>query len=299
MSTRVILRSDHEGLYQERPLYCPIYECRSFIPQARIDSHGVGTCIRCTSKSCCFCGKLGVHASHLNCPVVIRILERSSRHQDFANLSRSMSGRSRWRQLGSSVYRDEHTGDASLFSLAIGLVGDAGAMINSMEGHSDRVVGRISLSANFSVSICLSSTPPTPCQPIIKLMADNTLYAQPRQHLKTSAVSKPPTHTAASPATRIESTPPELLAPYQDPRSPLEPHPIPLPAQSLALTFVSRLRAPPQPDLSPPPIPIPLLPMSTNYPTGARDLESRRLFGARCRTKIKLRFNEIGTASPC
>lgn len=158
MSTRIIIRSDHDGLYQERPLYCPIYECRSFIPQARIDSRGVGTCIRCAAQSCCFCGKLGVHANHLNCPVVIHMMEeQSSDDQDFAHLYRTMSRRGRWAEMERSVYGDGHTGATPPVSLSIGvgggLPGAADAMIGGAAGHSRGLVGRLSLSAHYPVSI--------------------------------------------------------------------------------------------------------------------------------------------------
>lgn len=76
-------------------------------------------------------------------------MERASRDQDFADLYRTMSRRGRWRGIGSSRYGDEHTGGVPLLRLSIDLGGDADAMINSMAGDSNRLVGRISLSANF------------------------------------------------------------------------------------------------------------------------------------------------------
>ncbi|KAG0634937.1 hypothetical protein HOY80DRAFT_1095874 [Tuber brumale] len=156
MPTRVIIRSDHEGLYHEHPLYCPIHECRSFIPQARIDSQGMGTCIRCAAKCCCFCGKLGVHASHLNCPVVIHMMEQSFHGEDLADLYRAMGRRGRRGGIESSANGDEHVGATPLFRLSIapgdGLASAADAMINSMAENSSGLVGRISLSANFFVS---------------------------------------------------------------------------------------------------------------------------------------------------
>ncbi|CUS14949.1 unnamed protein product [Tuber aestivum] len=147
MPTRVIIRSDHERLYHEYPLYCPIYECRSFIPQARIDSQGVRTCIRCAAKSCCFCGKLGVHASHLNCPVVIHMMEQSFHDEDLADLYRAM-GRSGGRGgIEGSANGDEHVGATTLFRLSIalgdGLASAADAMINSSTQASPEDLGGI------------------------------------------------------------------------------------------------------------------------------------------------------------
>ncbi|KAG0128098.1 hypothetical protein HOY82DRAFT_566660 [Tuber indicum] len=152
MSSRVIVRPDHEGLFQERPLYCPIYECRSFIPQARIDSRGVGTCMRCAAQSCCFCGKLGVHANHLNCPVVIHMMEAQSPDGELADLYRAMIGRRGWAGVQGSAYGNEHVGGAFPRPIPTRLEGRAAsaadATINRAVGHARGLVGSLSLLAN-------------------------------------------------------------------------------------------------------------------------------------------------------
>lgn len=88
-------------------------------------------------------------------------MERASRDQDLADLYRTMSRGGRRGGIGSSLYGDEHTDAVPLLRLSIDLGDDADAMIDSMAGDSSRLIGRISLSANFFVSVYLSSTPPT------------------------------------------------------------------------------------------------------------------------------------------
>ncbi|RPB02932.1 hypothetical protein L873DRAFT_328827 [Choiromyces venosus 120613-1] len=105
-SPRIIFRDDHEGLWQERPLYCPVRECGWFIPQARIDSHGVGTCIRCSTQSCCFCGKQGAHADHMTCPTVIRMLEDSDDSDDMDEFYRVLERHSRLVEIEEARYGD-------------------------------------------------------------------------------------------------------------------------------------------------------------------------------------------------
>ncbi|PWW76869.1 hypothetical protein C7212DRAFT_363466 [Tuber magnatum] len=241
MSSRVIFRSDHEGLYQERPLYCPIYECRSFIPQARIDSRGVGTCIRCAAQSCCFCGKLGVHTNHLNCPVVIHMMEeQSSSDQEFAHLYRAMSRHGRWADMEGSVYGDGQAGATPPVPLSIGVGGGlaraAEAMIAQAAGNSGSLVSRLSLSANFfgaregldgdraAAPIC----PPMPDP--YRLHSARDIRPPPIIEIPTGASLPAPTRPASGSALGVRGE----GSPAPAPVAPTEASPSPSPAPSAA-----------------------------------------------------------------
>lgn len=52
-------------------VYCPLVDCRSYIPPRRIQGH-IGTCEQCNTRVCVFC-RLHEHPPNANCcgPVVV------------------------------------------------------------------------------------------------------------------------------------------------------------------------------------------------------------------------------------